>query len=498
MLEREVKLIVDEDFGLPELAGTIPGAQLRPVEQRPIGDVYHDTDDLRLARWGCTLRYRPDEGWVVKIPVPSTGRALTRTEVTFDGPPDRPDPRATALVRSLTRGARLVEVARFDTTRRVHAWTDADGRQVAELVDDAVSVTVLGAGDDRHHRWRELEVELSPGIDEASLDGLVTALTDAGARLGGTPKLIRALGQPATAPPDVVEPDLGDEPTGRDVIIAAVARATAHLVLHLPAARLGADIEGVHQARVAIRRLRSLFRTFRPLLDPDWARGVERDLGWLARDLGGVRDADVLLHRFSALIDAHPDDIDPAGGAAILDHLRRQRSQRTTVLLDWLDRNGADHLLDRLAAAAADPPTRPAADRPAADRLPRLAAKRWRRLQELVDSLDDDPPVAELHRVRILAKRARYAADAVSPAVGRPARRFAKSMAGIQDALGELNDAAVAEAWLSEFASDADGTAAFAAGRLTQLIVERARPSHAEWRDHYRIAHRPNRQGWMG
>ena len=262
VLEREVKLAVDDTFELPELEGAVSGAHLGPIENRPISDIYYDTADYRLARWGCTLRFRSGDGWTAKIPEPGTSRVLRRNEVTFNAPPDRPPPRVLALVRSLTRGEPVCEVAHFTTTRLARTWHTAEGSGVVELTDDRVRVR---RPDGECRAWRELEVELAPDADEPVLAGIVERLEAAGARDGGTaPKLVRAIGTPALEPPDVVEPVLADEPTARAVIQVAIARSVTRLLLHLPAARVGLDIEGVHQARVATRRLRSDLHTFRP------------------------------------------------------------------------------------------------------------------------------------------------------------------------------------------------------------------------------------------
>ncbi len=64
-------------------------------------------------------------------------------------------------------------------------------------------------------------------------------------------------------------------------------------MLHDPAARLG-DAEGVHQTRVAIRRLRSHLHTFSALIEPEWAQTLLHNVRWLAKLLGRVRDLDVL------------------------------------------------------------------------------------------------------------------------------------------------------------------------------------------------------------
>jgi CHAD domain-containing protein len=247
---------------------------------------------------------------------------------------------------------------------------------------------------------------------------------------------------------------------------------------------------------VATRRLRSDLRTFGPLLDPEWATGLELDLKWLADDLGKIRDADVLLARFRATISDHPE-LDPVGARNIVKALEQQRRRDNTTLLGHLARKRADQLFDRLVDAATDPMTAPQADDPAVEKLPKLVRKRWRRLERTVEALDAEPPVDDLHRVRILAKRTRYAAEAVVPVFGPEAKALAKPVAKIQDVLGELNDAEVAETWLAAMVETADGPTAFAAGRLAQIAGSEADSSRHDWQKHYRRAADKKRQAWL-
>ncbi|MGI9598632.1 MAG: CYTH domain-containing protein, partial [Acidimicrobiales bacterium] len=173
MLEREVKLVVGDSFVVPDLDDAVPDAGAGPVEERSIRDVYYDTTDFRLARWGSTLRFRAGVGWTVKIPVPCSGPVLSRQEITFDAAPDRPPPRALALVRSFTRGEPVGQVACFTTTRSVRSWQTSDGEDVVEFADDRVQVE---KPDGERLAWRELEVELAALAPESALAGIVDRL----------------------------------------------------------------------------------------------------------------------------------------------------------------------------------------------------------------------------------------------------------------------------------------------------------------------------------
>jgi CHAD domain-containing protein len=490
--EREVKLAVDETFELPEFEDVVVGAGPGEPAVKTTRDVYYDTSDLRLARWGCTMRYRRGIGWTVKLPVRSKGRALVRDEIEFEGSARTPPTSALDLVSSLTRAAPVHIVARLETERHQRSWFTEDGMLVIELTDDHI---LASTATEERVRFRQLEVELGPDADEEALDPVVDRLVAAGARPGDGPKLQRAIGPSAVAAPDVVPGELRERPTARAVIQAAMARAVAQLLTQLPVARVGQDAEGVHQARVAIRRLRSDLRTFKPLLDRSWIASVQGDLRSLAAALGAIRDTDVLLPRLRRTVERHPE-VDIAAAEQMFRLLDEERAAARIALLDLLGEAKTTALLDELVRVAADPPTAPQADDPATDRLPPLVRKRWRDLDRAARDLGPKPEVAALHEVRILAKRARYAAEAVAPAFAPDARRFAKAMGGIQDLLGELNDAAVAVTWLGGAADRLDHEAAFAAGQLAQILSTEAHAPEL-WEETYRKASRKRLRSWF-
>ena len=76
MAEQETKLSAPSGFQMPDLAGPDDGFLADPQPTRRYTTVYWDTPDLRLARWGATLRHRGDEGWTVKLPADEGGALL--------------------------------------------------------------------------------------------------------------------------------------------------------------------------------------------------------------------------------------------------------------------------------------------------------------------------------------------------------------------------------------------------------------------------------------
>src|SRR5256714_10907152 len=111
MLEREVKLGAGPAFHLPDLGGVVDGAAAQPPEVLRLETVYHDTPDLRLARWGVSLRHRGGEGWTLKLsPLPGSASnpgVLQRTELNYPGGSKRPPDAAVAAVPPYVPRARL-------------------------------------------------------------------------------------------------------------------------------------------------------------------------------------------------------------------------------------------------------------------------------------------------------------------------------------------------------------------------------------------------------
>jgi CHAD domain-containing protein len=493
VLEREIKLSVAPSFRLPALGDGGEGVEAVPAPPQRLSATYFDTDDLRLARWGASLRRRTVEGWTVKLPVEADGQLLAREELTFPGPAGRPPEAAVNLVRAYIRTAPLHPQARLRTLRRRTELQDPHGRVLAELVDDEVSVL-----DGRRIaiRFREIEVEAVDGTPPGLLGEVAARLREAGAGASeATPKVARALGPRATAPPDVTVPALPPGAMAGDVVRRAIAASVLRLIRHDPGMRLDRDPEDVHQARVATRRLRSDLRTFRGLVHAEWASRLRDELGWLAGILGGVRDRDVMLERMVRQADGLAE-ASRRHVAGILATLRAARAEAHAALLETLRGDRYLALLDGLVEAANAPMLLPEAELPATDVLPGLVRQPLRALTRQVKALHDGGSEDELHQVRIRAKRARYAAEAVAPVLGKRARATARAAAGLQETLGQHQDAVVAERWLRAWAQTRRSvSAAFTAGELAGLERAAAADARARWPEAWRAVS-TRRGGW--
>jgi CHAD domain-containing protein len=499
MREVELKLAVDDPFVTPALRPE--GVDMAGMEELPALDLratYYDTPDLRLARHGVTLRYRTGEGdrsgWSLKLPVLGQD-AATRDELPFEGTAGKVPRAARDLVTAFARSAPLAPVARLRTQRRRWCLRGSDGKELAELVDDRVSVTKEGRVVER---FRELEVE-SRGLDRPALERIAVMLQEAGASAPRpVPKIVRALGSKATLPPDVVAPArVSPLDPAAYAVQAAIARGVRRILANDPGARLG-DAEPVHQMRVGARRLRSDLRTFAPLVDSDWADRLRVELRWLAEALGQVRDLDVMQARLRAA--AH--DLDPAV-KPLFGHMDEQHLVARAGLLQALRSPRYVDLLERLIEAARSPALTRSAWEPSEKVLPPLAARAWRRLAREGRALDPAKPDEHFHRVRILAKRSRYAAEAVAPALGskrgKLAARFARRVADVQEVLGTLQDSVVARELIGDLARAraSDGPFNLAAGRLLERQDQSGRESRAAFFVAWRRLDRRKHERWF-
>jgi CHAD domain-containing protein len=117
-------------------------------------------------------------------------------------------------------------------------------------------------------------------------------------------------------------------------------------------------------------------------------------------------------------------------------------------------------------------------------------------LKNAVDALGRNPSDAELHQIRILAKRSRYAADAVAPLVGPVASRFAAAVADVQTVLGDHHDTVMAEEWLHS-AAKADESVKPVANQLIALERSRRRELRDQWPATWRAASAQKLRSWL-
>jgi CHAD domain-containing protein len=495
MRERESKFIMDPGRQLPRPAELLRGMGRASVDEVDQVAVYFDTADLRLTRGGASLRYRSDDGWTVKLPE-ATGSMIVREELSFAGADaHEPPEEALGLVRAFARLEPVRPVAKVRTHRRRIQVRDRHDRPVGEIDDDVVEGSADRSGAVRFH---EVEFEVAEEADPKSVARVVKRLRAAGAQPDrNRTKISRVLGESAEAPPDVAPAEALDRHARVDDLARlCLTNGVARLVAHDPVVRCGKDPEGVHQARVATRRLRSDLRTLRPVLDRAWSEPLRDELRWIGGLLGRVRDGDVLAE----LVAEHANRLRPGQHARAITLVREiedQRAHDQEILLEAMNSPRYAALLDRLVEGARAPRLRTdlhggsaRLDRAAA----RLVRKPWKRLRDQIRRLPATPADSDLHEVRKRAKQVRYALEAVAPVLGKPAQRAAKRLAALQDTLGDHQDAVVAAESIEGTALRSDDVVtAFVAGEMTQTFASDRQQLREDWPDQWERSRREYR-----
>ncbi|MFZ0117920.1 MAG: CYTH and CHAD domain-containing protein [Pseudonocardiaceae bacterium] len=451
-----------------------------PQEQDLVA-VYFDTADLRLIRAGVTLRRREggsDAGWHLKLPAGKDTREELRLPLGRSA--RRPPAELVALTRVYTRGAPLAPVAELDTRRRRWVLADADGQALAELVDDHVTAKTMGA-QTTTVSWREVEVELGEHGQRKLLDRIERRLLKVGAqRAGFSSKLGRLLA-------DQMPPRVATQRRPRsagEVVLAYLGTQAQRLRRYDPLVRRDVP-DAVHQMRVAARRMRSALQAFGRVIDRNETREITAELKWVAGELAGARDAEVMGQRFASMLADLPDELKlgPVDAAFTRVSERRQADARD-VALTALNSDRYLALHDRIDALLANPPVTGRATRKAKRELPKSVRRAYRRVASRMADADRQPSGEErdlaLHETRKAAKRLRYATEAVKPAVGKPATRLRKRLKAVQDLLGEHQDTAVSRPVLRELAAQThlDGGNGFTYGLM--YATETARAERAE------------------
>jgi len=460
-VEWETKLMVDEKFSMPHLPG-------RTLARRVFTSTYYDTPDHCLARACITLRYRLEGHlgiWQLKLPL--NGR---RREIELRGEAGEvPLVFSDALVVHL-EGKRPVPVSTLRTWR-TGVRVQVGGGGEADVVLDSVSVLM---GGQIVERFRELEIEWLKGSDHTG-NGLIEKLEKAGARPhDGRPKLFRALsvsyGLPAAVP---------EHASVRECLRLYLSRQVEVLKRFDPGTRLGGESEDLHQMRVATRRLRSVLRSVHGMLDPEWAAPLLSGLMWLGQLLGFARDLDVQLEYLRSeasqlgLRDRKPVE-------RFVSYLEEERAGAQRTLVGEMRSARYLGFLSKLEQALHEPVVVESDCR-----VEDVAARAFKKLSKAMRDLPPSPSNADIHQVRIKAKRARYAAELAEASGGKSATRFIKVAKGFQDLLGTHHDAVLAERYMRDFVARLPGErAAFAAG----LLMARAHQRRDHVRDTFRSA----------
>ena len=451
------------------VAKLLPQAS-RSVEQ-PLVSIYYDTPALDLARRRMGLRLRQQGSqWIqtVKFGQKGGGGLNARTEV-----------------EHITHG-QMLELANIGhveardflcddkiATRLQPTFATHVTRTQWEIEDKQGNVVELALDvghiecDGRKHPINEIEIELKHGAVEAVFTlALMLArnfalLPQQRSKAERGYRLFEQVPTTPAAAQDVpLNPDMTPHEARRVIMLECLRQLQFNLV---ELGQGGDDMEFVHQARVAIRRMRSADKAFAALpTDSVWNQ-LEAKLQMLGQQLGEIRDRDVLVRETIAAVEASLTD--KIRLAPIKKHLMTQREALMQALREDLDSPRVGMLLlqvlhwlhheppaggeaGKLRAFARDALNRRASS---VDKL----ARRWHKLNE-----------EQRHTLRKQVKKLRYAAEFFASLYDADkVKRYLSSQQAMQKVLGTMNDATVCRHMLETLSSQFPETA-FAGGAV--------------------------------
>jgi len=217
------------------------------------------------------------------------------------------------------------------------------------------------------------------------------------------------------------------------------------IVEHLGGVRLGEDIECVHRARVASRRLRAVLAMYGDCWKRKQVKGWQKQIRKFGRGLSEARDHDVQIEFLAGKLAAVSDAALVPGIARLLSHAEQQRQwlqPRVVQAVDCLEGSG---VLKEMQAAARrlfdDGDEGPIV--PAAAAHPRAAKKLRKRLKKLLveaSGLKSAEHVQQHHAMRIATKRLRYMLELARPRQSPEFDATTTIIKKLQTLLGEIHD----------------------------------------------------------
>lgn len=454
-------------------------------EWRRLKSAYHDTPDRQLARAGIALRVRNEGGRAIQaVKRVTAAGAIVREEFETEIAAASAMPALTgnddidavleSAAPSLAPSAVIV----------VDRWTQPcvfDGSRFEIAIDLG---RAEGAAPGQAAPIAEVELEYVDG-EMAELFELARLLVDnADLRLAARSKLETAhalSGAGLFAIDKFKKPAIDGDAPAYEAVQAMIAAAAIRVIsLQGPILDIRA-VEGVHQMRVALRRFRSVERVFR--------RGLEgeglRPLAWRARDiargLGPARDLDVFVEETSSDLFARDDAPSPEALNARAERMRAEAWRDAHELVS--SKTFSHFVIDLLEAGVLAPWRGRLTERgrlPLKEFAPAAldrALKKARRAEAEMDRT----ALASRHPLRIALKKLRYAAQFFGPLYPRERRKpYMALLSALQEALGAVNDAVVAQRIADAAGAGAGNDAMRAAGFISGFKAAEAEAAAAE------------------
>ena len=502
MMEVELKLLL-----MPADAAAFCGLALlaqcavhKPHLQN-LSTTYFDTPALRLKEHGMELRVRrAGRVWTETLKAGRHAVAGLPERQQWEARIDGPKPDLAALAALVPKGSEWAKVLKapslaqdlepvFTNGFRRTAWSLRLPH--GTLVDLTLDEGELRRGD-AHEPISEIRLMLKAGDPAALFDFALQLQARVRLRVANLGKAARGHALVALQPSTGIKADTVELVAGLTVkqgFRAIVSNCAAQMQDNEFGIVASNDAESVHQMRVGMRRLRSALRLFAkwvtlPLF-------LQRELEWLSGELGAARDADVLADITLARM---ADDCPTAAellplkqAASVIAKAKRQRAaaavgsvRYTRMMLGVVAWSQSSRWRE-----SSEDSTRRALAAPLDKRAAKVIAKLHKKLLESGKRLENGSP-EDRHRVRIAAKKARYATEFFQRL--RPAgrvKRYIKRLTALQDAIGSLNDATVADKLLRQIESahpELAHSTAFARGFLSCRSSQEVRELAELWK----------------
>ena len=265
-------------------------------------------------------------------------------------------------------------------------------------------------------------------------------------------------GAAAAAAAPKKRPDVLPSDTMTEAAAKTLRFHLAKMLEHEEGTRLGEDPEELHDMRVSTRRMRMALRVFADYLDPDVLRPVLKGLRRTGRTLGAVRDLDVFNEKTQVYLDGLPDE--RAGDLdGLLEAWKAEREKQRAHLVTYLDGKRYRRFVERTTELLDGPvealaPQNIVTPRPqrVAQVLPGVLYKDMAVVWAFEGQLGGlETPLPRFHALRKACKGLRYTLEFFEDVLGPGARPLIKRVKGLQDHLGDLQDAVVTSGVLRDY-----------------------------------------------
>ncbi|OGO04144.1 MAG: hypothetical protein A2Y73_07680 [Chloroflexi bacterium RBG_13_56_8] len=489
-MEVEAKFVVpdEETFRLLREVDHLAGYALSPAQLQEIHDTYLDTAERAVLASGYVFRRRDQDGnasVTLKGITGADGPVYRREELEATVPAECQSPGQWPAspvrdrVLQIIRDAELVSL--FDLwQKRVLRMVSWGERLVAEL---SLGDVRIGAGRSES-AYLELEVELTPQGTEDDLATIVACLRDEWClepesrskfdqwlalwrekRPWGNPLAVRAdvkrdADAFSSSSPSIPAVDLELDDTMDEAARKTLYFFFQHMLYHERGIRTSENIEELHDMRVAVRRMRAALRLFQDYVNIKRMRPFAKGLQRTGQALRVPRDLDVFWEKTQRYLDGLPakkqGDLEPL---RLVWEVEREKARE--AMLAYLDSERYISFKERLSeflqvpGAAALPPLSEKGE-PVPRRVRHVLPKVVYNQLAAMRAYDEwvvgpDVPPGRLHQLRIAAKRPRYTFEFFEKVLRPEVKDLIKELKGLQDHLGDLQDAVVASDLLRDF-----------------------------------------------